>query len=60
MQGGAHLLAVLWESAWMTGEGETRVSSTAALTQKRAMEICSDSNFIPSVSIGRIGPLLKR
>jgi hypothetical protein len=54
MQSGSHLLAVLWESAWATGKGETKVKSTAALSEKKAMEICADPDFIPSVSINRI------
>ncbi|WP_223843344.1 hypothetical protein [Sinorhizobium fredii] len=59
MQSGAHLLAVLWESAWAVGDGDSHVSSTEALTKERAMRICADFNFIPSVTISRIGALLK-
>jgi hypothetical protein len=58
MQSGAHLLAVLWESAWEEGKGETKVTSTKGLTEKQAMKICGDADFIPSVSISRIGSLL--
>ena len=60
MQSGAHLLAVLWESAWMTGEGEKNITSTKALTKKQAMKICANFDFIPSVTIGRIGKLLRQ
>jgi len=59
MQSGAHLLAVLWESAWTVGNGDTNVTSTAGLTKDQAMAICADFDFIPSVSISRIGALLK-
>lgn len=58
MQSGSHLLAVLWESAWLAGGGETRVKSTRALTEEKAMEICADPDFIPSVGIAKIGPHL--
>ena len=60
MQSGAHLLAVLWESAWEKGKGETKVTSTKALTEKQAMKICADPDFIPSVSISRVGALLSK
>ncbi len=60
MQDGAHLLAVLWESAWNQGGGETKVRSTAALTQKQAMAIVSDENFCPSMSVDAIHSILKR
>ncbi len=59
MQSGAHLLAVLWESAWAVGNGDTNVTATAGLTKDQAMAICADFDFIPSVSISRIGALLK-
>lgn len=60
MRDGAHLLAVLWESAWSQGDGETHVRSTSALTQSAAMEICADANFVPSLTIDRIGATLAR
>ena len=59
MQSGAHLLAVLWESAWMAGNGEHKVTSTRALKKDEAMDICAAPDFVPSVTIGEIGPLLK-
>jgi hypothetical protein len=60
MQGGAHLLAVLWESAWDLGDGETNIKSTRALKETEAMKICADSDFLPSVTINQIGALLKQ
>ena len=59
MQGGAHLLAVLWESAWHLGDGENTISSTRALKKKEAMKICANANFLPSVTIDRIGAILE-
>ena len=58
MQSGSHLLAVLWESAWDKGKGETKVKSTKALTRAQAMKICASAQFVPSVTINRIGELL--
>jgi hypothetical protein len=42
------------------GEGEKNISSTAALTEDAAMEIVSDPEFVPSVTIDKIGKLLKQ
>jgi hypothetical protein len=60
MQGGAHLLAVLWESAWDLGDGDSTISSATALSEADAMKICADRDFIPSLSIGQIGATLRR
>jgi hypothetical protein len=60
MQDGTHLLAVLWESAWQAGGGERNVARRSTLTHKEATDIVKDPDFLPSVSIGRIGALLKR
>jgi hypothetical protein len=51
------LLAVLWESAW---NGEHNVTRKSSLTKKEAMDIVKDPDFIPSVTIGQIGALLKK
>jgi hypothetical protein len=59
MKDGSHLLAVIWESAWQLGDGETHVTSTRALKKSDAMNICNDPKFLPSVTIDRIGALLK-
>ncbi|UPK24290.1 hypothetical protein [Bradyrhizobium sp. 195] len=59
MQDGAHLLAVLWESAWQIGNGETNVTRQGALTQKKAMSIVQNENFLPSFTIGQIGKVLR-
>jgi hypothetical protein len=59
MQGGAHLLALLWESAWNAGDAESNVSSTRALKESEAMGICEKEDFLPSVTVDRIGALLK-
>lgn len=60
MRDGSHLLAVLWESAWSLGNGEHTIGATTALTQEKAMEICADRDFLPSLTIDRIGATLTR
>jgi hypothetical protein len=60
MKQGAHLLAVLWESAWEVGSGETKVKSLRALTQDEAMGIVSDPDFLSSMTVDQIGASLKR
>jgi hypothetical protein len=60
MKQGAHLLAVLWESAWEAGKGETKVRSLPALTQEEAMGIVTDPDFLPSMTVDKIGPSLKK
>ena len=60
MRDGCHLLAVLWESAWSLGDGEHTIGATTALTQKKAMQICADREFLPSLTIDRIGATLTR
>jgi hypothetical protein len=60
MQAGTHLMAVLWESAWALGDGENKVKQTRALKPDEAMAICAPADFLPSLSIARIGELLKQ
>ena len=60
MKQGAHLLAVLWESAWEVGDGEAKVKSLRALTKDEAMEVVSDPGFLPSTTVGKIGAILKK
>ncbi|UFZ07934.1 hypothetical protein LQG66_17245 [Bradyrhizobium ontarionense] len=59
MQDGAHLLAVLWESAWTVGEGERHVTRRGTLTPDQAMDIVKDDKFLPSLTIGQIGKVLR-
>src|SRR5262249_16296290 len=59
MEDGAHLLAVLWESAWLLGDGETNVQSTGSIDKNEAMKICDATDFIPSLTIDRIGTVLE-
>jgi hypothetical protein len=59
MRSGTHLVAVLWESAWQTGEGDVNIKRTSALTRKEAMDIVKDAKFLPSMSIGTIGKVLR-
>ena len=58
MQGGSHFVAVLWESAWLLGNGEANMASPRSLEEKEAMDICSDSEFLPSFTIDHIGSVL--
>ncbi len=60
MQGGAHLLAVLWESAWVAGGGEDKNRVTAALSEDQAMGICAPADFLPSCTIKQIGQFLSK
>lgn len=59
MTEGTYLLAVLWESAWKQGGGKAKVGTTP-LTQARAMKICQDPGFLPSMPIDQIGAVLKK
>jgi hypothetical protein len=54
MRGGAHLLAVLWESAWTLGNGEQNVQNLDSIGEKRAKKIYQDRDFIPSYYINEI------
>ena len=60
MQNGAHLLAVLWEGAWVAGAGETTMASPRAVRQDEAMGICAARDFLLSLSIDQIGARLSR
>ena len=60
MKQGTHLLAVLWESAWEVGGGETKVRSLRALTEDEAMEVVTDLEFLPSLTVDKIGAVLRR
>ena len=62
MQDGVHLLAVLWQSAWIDGDGDRGPASalTKMLTPAKAMKICQRETFLESLPIGRIGKVLKR
>jgi hypothetical protein len=58
MQDGTHLLAVLWESAWVAGGGEDKQRDTSALKPAKAMAICAPTDFLPSCSIVQVGQFL--
>jgi hypothetical protein len=62
MQDGVHLLAILWQSAWVAGDGEQTVAAASikALTQQKAMKICQDEDFLPSMPINKIGEILRQ
>lgn len=60
MQDGVHLLAVLWQSAWKQGGGTAAMAAATALSKDRAMEICADREFLPSMTVDKIGSILKQ
>jgi len=62
MRDGTHLLAVLWQSAWVAGDGDNTIPASAlkALTKQKAMTICQDSEFLPSTSVGKIAGILQK
>ncbi|MES1213492.1 MAG: hypothetical protein ABUL64_02810, partial [Singulisphaera sp.] len=61
MQDGVHLLAVLWQSAWVAGGGD-HIAATAlkGITQAKAMQLCKNPKFVPSLPIHKIGDVLKK
>jgi hypothetical protein len=62
MRDGVHLLAVLWQSAWVLGNGDQTIAASAlkALTQQKAMKICQDEDFLPSLPVSKIGDVLQQ
>jgi len=58
MVDGTHLLAVVWESAWVAGNGEANVAPTT-FTVADAMKVCQQKTFVPSTTIAKIGAILK-
>jgi hypothetical protein len=60
MQNGTHLLAVLWESAWVAGGGESKRRDTKALAEEQAMAICAAKDFVPSCTVEEISRYLSK
>src|SRR5262249_28522863 len=60
MQDGTRLRAVLWESAWIAGGGESKPRDTSALDEQQAMGICAPAEFLPSLTVNEIGKVLAR
>jgi hypothetical protein len=58
MQKGTRLLALLWESAWVAGNGDHTIADVSGLTEEEAMAIVANPDFLPSVTIDKIGALL--
>jgi hypothetical protein len=54
MQDGTHLLAVLWESAWILGKGESNVTSLASIGEPAAKNFYQNPNNVPSCYISEI------
>lgn len=60
MAEGAKALAMLWESAWVAaGPGATDGLSLDRVKRKDARALYVEKSFVPSLTIDRIGPLLK-
>jgi hypothetical protein len=60
MRDGTRLIGTLWASAWQAGDGDGNLDSNFKLTPKKAMAICGARDFLPSCTIAKIAPLLKR
>jgi hypothetical protein len=60
MQDGTHLLACLWEGAWASGKGERNVRKVSAVDEDVAMDVVANPQFLPSMTIDKIGRLLSR
>jgi hypothetical protein len=58
MQNGTHVLAILWESAWLAGGGEGKECDISALKPEQAMAICASTDFLPSCTIVNVGQFL--
>lgn len=54
MQNGTHTLAVLWESAWVLGNGEANVSNLGSIGENAAKNFFQDDTKIPSCYINEI------
>lgn len=62
MKDGVHLLAVLWQSAWVQGDAHHNIPAAAlpAVTKDHAMKICQNPDFLPSLQINKISTVLKK
>ncbi len=60
MRDGTHLVAVLWESAWANGDGNTNLNSNKIFKTDEVMGKCQDATFLESLPIKSIGSKLKR
>jgi hypothetical protein len=60
MQDGTHLLAVLWQSAWLEGDGDNTISASAlkAFSQDDVMGVCQQADFLPSKAVSQIKAIL--
>lgn len=62
MQEGVHLVSVLWQSAWLAGNGDQNVKpkDLKALKPEAAMKFCQDKEFLLSTSIDKIGDIIQK
>jgi hypothetical protein len=60
MADGARVLAQVWESAWLAGNGETIAQAKLKPIDKKAlMKLYRDPDFVPSLDIDHIKPALR-
>jgi hypothetical protein len=61
MADGARVLAQVWESAWLAGNGESiaKAKLTTPVSKKDLMKLYCRSDFVPSLDIDNIKPVLR-
>lgn len=56
---GCQTLAMLWESAWKTGDGDHTLQDLSDVAEDDIIALYRDKDFLPSVRLDDIGPFLK-
>ena len=60
MADGARVLAQVWESAWLAGNGESIAQAKLKLIPKKElMKLYRQSDFVPSLDLDHIKPVLR-
>jgi hypothetical protein len=59
MADGAISLAQLWDSAWKEGGGDSTIHDLGEIDQSRLETLYQNPKFLPSMTLDRIGPVLK-
>ena len=60
MADGAKILALIWDSAWIAGQGDKLPQSKLSSIDKADLQkLYEDPNFVPSLILNDIGPVLK-
>jgi len=52
-------LALLWESAWEEGDGDTTMNNLGEIDQDALKALYMDKTFLPSYTLNKISPALK-